>query len=398
VLVADLRAWLAVAGEERDGDATRRAVWLLDRLLPPEEAPFFGELWRRAELSASAYAFYAWGRRLGPDRRREIFELPLERRAQLAGAAQAAWCASCPPGDADSLLDWLDLVQQPGWRDGDGDTRLALDEYCGAALDDVQRERLLRLVEEANVRLARELAWPLYGSRDRALAALVRDAARSFPPPDAPFPGWRRAEHARIFDWLESELRGGGHGELAEACAASRAPNRGYGAVLHVAASFWVLRHDECSWERLIERAPGLGRRLAREVLDRASRIVPRDRLDVWVDLLERRSDLGDHPMRAFCGWLPSDDRDALLLHVDDANPDWAACAYQAYLHRCPRSVRQFRWDSWRARRRMPSWQELILDRHLHAPVEVRPGPVLHGTQEVEADIRLEDPLNHRGC
>jgi len=394
-LIEQLDAFLADLGDESERhwearEAATRAVWLLDRVVPKDQSSRFRDLWKRPGRIRQV-AVYAWGRRLDAARRHELFDLPDELRKECDGAAQAAWCDACPPEQVESLLEWLDLREQHGWPASGPYALLTIREYCRRADRETGRVRLLRFVAEANERLDEDYAWPLYGARQCALKQLIRDAAPSFPPPEQPPPDGENP--AQVIEWLDHELRQGGHGELADLCKAACVPCRGYGGVLALAPLFWIERHNPSSWEQLEESLYSVDEWAGHAFVGRLGRIVPPDRLDAWDRVLTPES-LGNYPIMAFCRWLRREYRDALLPHIAHSDRDWAACAYQAYLHSSPEPVLKHRWDD--CDHPLPLWQLMTLDRFLHAPSPVKPAPLCFDVQDVEADFRLYDPLNHR--
>ncbi len=387
----DLRRFLTRSPLD-DGEVARRAVWMLDRLTPVDaQEPLFEELWTRTR---SPLAALAWGRRLrGADRDRLFGVRPSSARAPIGSgftwaAAEAAWCASCPESDVASLLEWYPRCAAHGWPTGGHHALLPFTEYCRRAGPTERLPRLMAVVEEANAHPASAPPWPLSGLRARALEQLVRDVAPAMPPPAATLP----TEPARVFAWLDAALRGVGRDALAEACRDARGAGGG-SEVLRAASILWIHRHDAGAWDGLLRDWPWAA---ASDLVAHFGAIAPPDRLDPWEPILTPPEPLGNPPIVAFCGWLPAALRDALWPHVLDGDPDWAACAFQAYLHRAPESVLRGLFDDPRARRSLPSWQLVLLDRFLHAPPPLRPGPVCHDVQDVEADPRLADPLNHR--
>ncbi len=383
-------------------------LWLLDRLLPLEERevflPYIGkEALRNLGLNVPepvetvpwGRAVYAWSRRLEASDRQQIFAIPVGEGNDSAicwpyQGAMIAWAETCPTDEAAYLFDWPDLREQhwtdvPHWSGNP-----LIGEYVARVHDARAR------VSEMTIALARLVArmkqspradYPRSSLAQEILRQILRDLAPTFSPPDGPMP----RDSEAWSDWIRTELAGAAYQVLADLY------ERLYPRPLRhpLAAAFWVQRHDVNTWERLIHDLEVLDRLCGYAVIEHLVTIVPSDELAAWQPVLSLPQK-GNYPIVALCQWLQPEFRDVLALYTTKRQPNdnVAPCAYQAYLHKTPRVVLE---EFWGEHQNFPLWQLLTLDRYLFALQPVKPMPVVWDAQEVEADLRLEDPLNGRG-
>lgn len=362
-------------------------MWLMDRLAPQSELDAF------EPYLAEPLGLYAWGRRLGMDRRAELLQIQFPdstfypRRQRFIQAAMYAWCDSCPDGDLATLLEWPDH-----WGNvlNENDVHSVVDfaaEFHRRSADrDACHAELVKF-------LAFESAYARYPSDLRGKLA-IRNAVRAFPlllkdtadrhhgactPMEHPF-DWRI--------WFSEVLYEPEFAHLAE--LGDYVLGNGTRRLEYLANSFWIWRHGPDQWKQLGQYAYSHRERL---VFDHLSTIVPKAELAEWDShVLYRSVDNGE--IRAYCHWMPAEYAETLRVHFDHPDGDWAACAYQNYLAKVPEPVLQ---HFWRRGRDLPSWQAKLLDRRLFAPEPVRPDAVVNDVRDVGADLRLEDPFNDRG-
>lgn len=326
--------------------ASLKVLWLLDRLSPcSDPTPF-------AASRDHWYGLYAWGRRLAPAERPALLEIPL-RSVQIEVALSAAWCESCPEDDLESLLDSprIDWGVDP------------IREYLRRVRDP---ERVAAMWHR-EMQGRRSNAWLLrleYEVRDKPWK--LPDRASS-----EPIESWCAA-NAPV--WLKDYLA---RRSLGWKVVADRA---------------WCLSHGRRDWRRLWEAM--LSNRVHGDV-DHFAEIAPPAALECWESLLDPMGERGEETIRAFSRWLPRRLAEALRVHFNASSHlcmEWAASAYQAYLHRTNRHVLLHQ----RRCHDLPAWQLRLLDRFLFAPPAVRPAPLIEDIQTAENCPRLLDPFNCR--
>jgi hypothetical protein len=227
---------------------------------------------------------------------------------------------------------------------------------------------------ELKRKLAGRNAFDLWKCLLREIA--IQNPSVEQPPPDP-------AEWA---GWFKSALFSGPFAQVADlATYLPIPPNKNK----HIVKLFWIWRHGVNHWRNLHAHA------LWNQepwVFDRLAEIVPLEEIDAWDDLLLHQS--GDHgEMRAFCKWVSPQYAEILRSHFHHSDRDWRACAYQNYLAKTPEPILHHQW---RLFEDLPNWQAKLLDRRLFAPESVRPTALVDDVQNVEGDLRLRDPLNHR--
>jgi hypothetical protein len=156
----------------------------------------------------------------------------------------------------------------------------------------------------------------------------------------------------------------------------------------YTAKLLWIWQHGPDQWRQLFDAFLDPCNRAQ---FDRLAEIVPRDEIDAWDVFGGQSYSRGE--FEAFCRWLPAQYAEVLTTHFQHPDADWRACAYQNYLTKAPEPILRHRW---RHADELPAWQSALLDRRLFAPEAIRPAAVVYDTQEVEADLRLQDPFNHR--
>lgn len=395
------RAW----SETYAPQSTVRALWLLDRLAP-DDPDAFCELASlqpdsRGRPTRVGRGFrlepllvYAWGRRLRGERRHHLLGLDCRSSSILDQAVQAAWRDSCRAGEVDELLRWGELMDEraaPWGVSGFGHLiepaaikRRASGPGLGQQLLERARQALVRSTQPGRC----QSGWDSVCLTN--LSHLVQRAAARLPAPERPLPD--PEQHEAALDWLFHTLRTAGHGELADLCREACMPCRTYGAMVGMAGRFWVNRHGPDDWEALRYRVQEIEEHYPFAIIRWAGSAIPRGRIDAW----ERILDLpyrGNSAFAAFCEWLSAEHRDILPTDFEHEKEDRAACAFAAYLHKAPSEVlREPRWQ-----RRLSGWQQAEVDRYLHAPPSVGPGPVVLSSYSVEADPARLDALRERG-
>lgn len=372
-LIVGCLEWLQ-QHQENDDEAThdriaeQRAIYILDRLLPLDDPRPFERFRNRYRFNVG---LYAWGRR-APD---EMLATVPERGLPSCGSpVMAAWIASRRSND--ELLTWYEVCRAAGWSANSFHAEdVAIEEYCRRAPD---RTALLRFLDVAEEKATWQASYTI-------LRHLLRDAAATGSPGDAPP------------DDLVAALESLGEIEFATACRRLR--ERGHR--LHGLASYyWIEQHTLDHLDRLVD----LESQTPYWPSARIAKILPKDRLEVWPWLLgyEER---GLSMLCEFVQWLDPGYRDVLVPEFQGVSrqrrgwrqaEEWAACALHAWLHKAPRPVVE-RWADGAEHSALPLWQAIAIDRFLYAPPALRPPPLLHDIQAVEADFRLLDALNVRG-
>jgi hypothetical protein len=355
-----------------------RLLWLLDRLAPETAHERFQQYLR------SPLGIYAWGRRLPPESRDALFEIPLPEpgkdlsREWYLSAAIYAWCDSTPDDQLATLLTWHER-----WG-----PLLDRHEICWLPSPEVEfyRRCIDREVLVAGLMGTLAAGAAFAGDSDpirhelgreigfAALRLRLEDAASQDPcGEEGPFD---TAEEWG--SWFQATLARPAFAHLEE-----------FRRDMFLAQSLWIWRHGESNWRRLLDYA--LMTQDCR-VFERLAKIVPPDELEAWDDVvLNQATDHGE--MRAYCRWLAPQYAELLRTHFDHPDRDWGACAYQNYLWKTPEPILQ---HAFRRSQYLPGWQVELLDRRLYAPEAVRPAAIVEDTQTVEGDLRLEDPFNHR--
>ena len=390
-LIAGLAAYLdrPDLADGSGGKAEATAIWILDRIVAPDQADFFYRfLGRRGDL-ARACALYAWGRRLGD--RQKLFRIQFNAGWPDGVAAEAAWCESCPPQESASLLEWWQHLAAHLHEPTDG--TLVVKEFARRVPDRLhRRSRLLELAAEGNAETrwdssdGRPTGAHLWGAVREALVQVAMDLATSFVPSMEPLP-----PDDKIVDWFYGTLNEGGFHEVVGTCKEAGVLQKGRFSVKRLASLFWVERAD---WKRLVESLDEVEERHPYAALQRLGKAVPRDRLDAW-DAAVYFPARGNYPIQEFCAWLKPEFRDLLPRFFADHEPERATCAFYGWLHKVPRAVLERFWVR-RGSLSFAGWQVSALDRFLHAPAALRPPATVQDAQCVEADFRLLDLLNRR--
>ena len=359
-----------------------RLLWLFDRLAPVTDFEAF-EPFRRNSLG-----LYAWGRRLPPGRRDGLLHINSpESQTKFINTVpiQAqiyAWCDSCPDDQLETLLAWPEQ-----WA-----TVLRSHDICGMPSPEREfsrrcKDRALRrsalleslnlgvsLSREAGVRgeLGKRVAWT-------AFPLLLQDAAADTPGIEQPCPS-----EDEWINWFKNVLTQPAFAHLAEFGRAVLARSAS------LAEALWIWHHGPNEWRQLYEYACGCNP--DRRVFTQLSLIVPKDELDSWDHfVLDQPQDRGE--MRAYCRWIDAEYVEVLRTHFDHPYSDWRACAYQNYLAKAREPILNHHWGR---SERLERWQFELLDRRLFAPAPLRPAAIVEDVQQVEADLRLRDPFNHR--
>ncbi len=179
----------------------RRALWLLDRLLPSDAGDVFLEFADEPALVPRAY--YAWGRRLPGDQRHRILELSIRPKDpyNTEQAMFLAWTESCPDTELSQLLDWVG-IWEPILEPRKASWLRTPEEDVAKRIPD--RERCLAVLLEQLERLVERLDGPNRSqyetdSAARILRLLLKSAASQVPPrcrkdrPDDPCGGSARS-------------------------------------------------------------------------------------------------------------------------------------------------------------------------------------------------------------
>jgi hypothetical protein len=365
------------------------SLWLLDRLLPQSDGGFF------EQQLGTERGIYAWGRRLTPERRKEILDLSLPpapadqwNRRMVWQALVFAWCDSCPDDQLRSLLSELALWSRKlergeGWYLGD-----LIEEFYRRCADARVRGEELRSFLQRLLRsqktgtpydYADQLAW-------RCWIRLLQDAAQANRGDD-PLPQ-SEEEWNKYFDRTMSLPPFSPVAELGHELIATGANLKSN------AKSLWIWRHGKDEWEKLYFQSGIFVSDFynSASILNRLAEIVPAERLDIWDGFV--MNDSGFERIHAFCRWLPAKYAEVLRDQFNNPDRDWAACAYQNYLAKTYEPILHHYFKLFDD---LPGWQLKLLDRRLYAPELVRPSPLLEDMQTVEGDLRLQDPFNHRG-
>jgi hypothetical protein len=373
----------ATADKHELGLRRRRLLWLLDRVAPESDSSIFDP------FRTYAIGIYAWGRRLPPERRDELLRVPIPDesarfRIRFLQAAIVAWCVSCPDTQLDSLLEWHDYWRPVLNRHDICWLSTPTEEfYRRSAGSESRRDEMIAALRR-NLSLlhsqdgfkresARGVAWALW-------LQLLREVAIENPGVEA-----RPTDTEEWIVWFHHKLSSPPYAQLAEF---GRELLKGRTSE-YQAQSLWIWLHGKSQWREL--HSYSLFNQEPR-VFERLAEIVPEDELDAWDDLvLDRAIDHGE--MRAYCRWLAPKYADVLRSHFDHTDRDWGACAYQNYITKAQKPILQ---HCWRQVSKIPAWQAELLDRRLFGPERVRPAAIVEDTQTVGADLRLQDPFNHR--
>jgi len=381
--------------ENRDHEANlrrRRLLWLMDRLTPASSLASF------EPYSTEELAIYGWGRRLPPARRNELTNFPIPPdtrgdwgRRMVIQALMLAWCDTCPNDRLKSILDWAH-IWRPTLKQHDICWLHDIEEeFYRRSTDIHQRYQPMLASLRKNMALVndpdetmREIAL---GCAFSLLMHLLRDVALQNP---AAVPFHTTAEQYRA--WMDETLSSAPFREIAEAGQQLLKFRRERNSDEYVARSLWIWLHGRSDWEQLYS-VSGMFRDdwIAGRVLDRLAEIAPEDALETWGTLVTWDTD--EARIRAFCRWLPAKYAEVLREHFNHPERDWGACAYQNYLSKAEERILRLLW---RHVSDLPQWQAELLDRRLFAPEGARPAAIVEDIQEVEGDLRLQDPFNHR--
>jgi hypothetical protein len=373
----------------------RRAIWLLDRLAPRTAVDIFEPLMAEGKALAMGddRVLLAWGRRLvGQQRGRIIHVAASGLHWMQLQAAAVAWCASCPDEEIASLLSW-GKVWRPAFESPDSVAYVASrpeEEFHRRCLDREVRRRHLEAQLDSVLSHpgdADEIGREIASCNGQAILGwLLRDSAENsgcpcaHPPEGDEWRVWLDRKLAEpAFFWVGPEER-----ELL-----GKDPCR------REWADIWIQCHGPKDWRKLREafRYFFISERWLPSFFDRLAEIMPSNELGEW-DLFVLGRPRGDRRIQAFCRWLAPEYVEALRIHFDSPDEDWAECAYHCYLAKASEVILQ-NW--WRQRPKLPPWQVNLLDRRLFAPEAARPSDVLEDVQDVENDVRLHDPFNWRG-
>lgn len=393
-LVESCLAWLKDHPiDAREGVAESRAIWILDRLLPLDDPTPFDEFRHDRFFGVG---LYAWGRRAPDEMVRAVDSDDL---SNCGPPVVAAWIDTRESDQ--ELLRWYEVCAERGWNPclifGGGE--LPISEYCKRSPD---RAHLLAFLETV----------PEEEGVATALEHLLRDVATGDPPSQMcpSFSGDLNSQPpelwAQMFEWnsrlqenLLSTLRDFGEHELLAMC--QTLPGRDMGQVLGSAAiEFWISQHTLDHVDRLLQIAAPSYPSYGYSAIRRLAQILPQDQIETWDSLLVSvQGHLGSFPMCRFVEWLTPESRHVLVPWFDGVDvkwgtgsEEWPVCAMHGWISKAPKAE----VEEWAARPGLPLWQRLLCDRTLCAPAALRPPPLLHFGQDVEADFRLIDPLNIR--
>ena len=380
---AALHAFSRVPSDGRRGFKLdkERPAWLLHRLAPKADASLF------EGFLTEPLGIYAWGCRLPPERRYELIDLapsfPSDTsRIQFLQAAMLAWCDSCPEAELSTLLEWRQFWQSV-LRPHDGWWLPAPErEFARRCSDAKCREEALL----ATLSSLQEAHHSDEASRDMGRShfigtflLLLELAAKAHPcpvPPQTTKDGW--------IAWFAHAMDSPAFTHLAQAKGAIFAIRTEY-----FAQSLWIWQHGTSDWRQLADYASFMS---DRRLFERLAEIVPDEELDCWDGIVECSQE-NAHAMRAYCRWIAPRYSEALRTHFNHSDEEWGACAFQGYLAKAPEALLHHHA---RRSRDLPAWQWHLLDRRLYAPPELRPSLICHDIQDVEGDLRLQDPFNHR--
>ena len=368
----------------RPASRRRRLLWLLDRLTPESDGSVF-----EAYLG-EPLGIYAWGRRLPAERRDELTRIPLPpsspgfSRVGHLQAAMLAWCDACPDDELTTLLEWPERWE-PVLERHDicwlSQLELEFSRRCSDA--GLRRAGLLASLrsamalmqdpDEVRSEVGKHTVWA-------AFRLLLEHAAKENPGADEP--------PSTSEDWVKEFDRALALPPFAELEEMGREIFGRNRRKEYFGQWFWIWRHGTEQWTQLNSYALGTQEE---RVFDRLAEIVPRDELVSWDDhVLDQPNDHGE--MRAYCRWLAPQYAEVLGAHFNHPDRDWRACAYQNYLAKASEPILRHFWRG----NDMPAWRLQLLDRRLFAPESIRPAAINPDVQQVESDLRLEDPFNHR--
>lgn len=330
---------------------------------------------------------YAWARRKKRNEFDDIFNQPWVDLQGSHQGALMAWINITNSLNPETLLEWWELTAKSGTfiRDDWFYTPLLIEEYAKKLENKSERRsKLLDVVLSKADRF--NLHNPIHNI---CLELIIRDIASEVPEIKVEMPetdkGW--------FTFLYSHLAQLGFPDIATICKGACIPNQGYGHILSFAKLLWIYSNYKHSLDDLLDDICTIEEISPYESLRLLSLLAPKNKIEAWETVIEY-PDRGLYPMVAFCKWLKPSYRDSLSPYFGHYDNETAACAYQAYLHKTPKSVANSLWGKNYQHR--PMWQDIILDRLLFAPKAIKPPAVVEDVQAVEYDMRLYDPLNIR--
>ncbi|WP_028580836.1 hypothetical protein [Desulfogranum japonicum] len=367
--------------------AARTAIWMLDRLVSPSQSEIFSDLGESQKFHNNQWLIYAWARRKSKQEFEGIFQqswINLEKSHQ---GALMAWIDVVNTNNPGKLLEWWKLVKRSciPIRDDWFYTPLLIEDYSKKIKNNRERQaKLLELVFSGTDKF--NLLNPIHNS---CLRLIIRDIASEVPEYVNQMPETDKGWFAFLYNML-GQL---GFQDISKICQEAYVPNEGYGAILSCAKLLWVYSNFSHSLIRLIDNLDTVEDICPYDSLRLMTKLVPKSKVEIW-DIVLDYPERGLFPMVAFCKWLKPSYRDSLFPYFGHYDNEIASCAYQAYLNKTPRTVVNFLWKN--NGFKQPMWQEIILDRHLFAPKEIKPPSVVEDVQSVEYDMRLYDPLNIR--
>jgi uncharacterized protein involved in tolerance to divalent cations len=387
-------------------------LWILDRLLPFDAGdiflPFIGEksivslglnlgkdvipskrIWSRA--------LYAWGRRLSKKNRDYIYLVPFEEKNEFGEinwkihqAALAAVIDNYDAKELDSIFQWPDLCGQHQKLEKYHDSSIIIKAFVEQNKDIENRIRkLLKYAKGITEKIDEYHEDGLslrFDLLNNIVCQLVKDIACKLSV-ETPSSNLLEVDTHKQIDWFVELLDKYKFHDVLSIYKYIKSPLRENLPII-----LWIYSHTRENWQQLEEQVYSLSEISPFDFLERMAEIVPADRLNAWERVLTLEN---CYPIEYFCKWLKPEFRDVLTWLIPSYELcDEAVCCFYSYLSKAPHAVLQALWER---NEMIPLWQASVLDRFLFSPDSLKPQPLLYDVQSVENDIRLEDPLNHRG-
>jgi hypothetical protein len=387
-------------GEERywfnknnkDFHAIKLAIWILDKLLPEDESEIFYSLHQRFKSNDFQWLIFAWARRLDLSKEKLMFDERWFKKERIGRSFRGAiygWLELAKKRNPDHLLQWWQLCKDNNLNVEDDwySSSNIIDDY--ALLKEDKQDAINNLLEVARQKKGeKSYNTPITSRCLRVIINLIAETVE-LSPQEKP------ESNEELFDFLVNCLNKYGFPNVADFCKEACIPNKGYGLIKGIAKRLWVRSLYNIPWDELKEKIYEIEDQMPYEGLRLLEKVVPHEALEIW-HIFFMFHERGLFPIGAFCRWLPNDFRDVLIPFFTYHDLEVAACAYQSYLYKTPKTVLDYNWNYDLERKRTPFWQLQILDRYLFAPDAIKPPCVVHDVQEVEYDMRLHDPLNIR--